>query len=280
MIFVITICVLFSGCKEYGEKRIVNFIVADDKKIAVYYYDFSSEEETSIKEEYLNMGIENTLVDMLSDHEYNLKLCRYIVVDEEYLQNNIREIYFALTDCRFAPDIVILAGDTNLEFAEYLNTDKRYYPIYNYKFYNDDICGVVERLNGNGKILIYNDRVIQKIDDKTSLIFDILNNIAKTVVYTFEYQDSLISAKLDNIKTFQYTDRDTLNISVTAIMKNYKGMAADIERREYLKQLLEEDIHKQAQTLLQDTFLAEKFGLVWCGKTSDYKNVNINVNII
>jgi hypothetical protein len=59
----------------------------------------------------------------LSEDDYDLKLCRFAVVNSDIADNSMNELFFALTDNRFAPDIIILEGDTNIEAEEYQKID-------------------------------------------------------------------------------------------------------------------------------------------------------------
>ena len=100
MTAVLIFCLILCGCKEYGEKRIVNFVTIDEEKISVIYYDFTSEKPSYIEEEKENKGINSTLVSIFSENYYNLKLCRFVIVSENILKNSFKELYFALTDNR------------------------------------------------------------------------------------------------------------------------------------------------------------------------------------
>ena len=274
------ICLVFTGCKEYGEKRIVNIITADRDKIAVYYYDFSGEAPAYLKEEKDNNGIKNTLVQILSESDYDLKLCRYAVVSSEIIRNNINELFFSLTDCRFAPDIIIVEGETEISPEEYEKNDKHTYPLYNYSVNDNMITCVVEKADNNEKNIIIEGGLYKQLDEQQSFAFDILSRTKKQGIYKFEKNGEVFSAELKNINTFNYIKNNTLYINVTAFMKSYKGMPAGEEAKKILETMIEKDIYKNIAELLEDKILTEKFNLMLYGDLENYKDINVNINII
>ena len=274
------ICLIFTGCKEYGEKRIVNIITADSDKIAVYYYDFSGEEPAYLKEEKDNNGIKNTLVQILSEADYDLKLCRYAVVSGEIISDNINELYFALTDSRFAPDIIIVEGETNVAPEEYEKNDKYAYPLYNYSVNDNTITCVVEKADNNEKNIIIEGGFYKQLDEQQSFAFDILNRTKKQGTYKFEKNGEVFSAELKNINAFNYVKDNMLYITLTAVMESYKGMPAGEKDKKIFENLLEKDIYKNITELLEDKMLTDKFNLMLYDDSKDYKNINLNINII
>ncbi|MBR2028899.1 MAG: hypothetical protein IKA10_07950 [Oscillospiraceae bacterium] len=280
LITVAVVCLLFTGCKEYGEKRIVNFVTADSDKIAVYYYDFSKEEPGYIREEKENKGIKDTLVQILSEEDYNLKLCKYAVVSKDITGDSINELFFGLTDCRFAPDIIILEGETNLDPEEYEKADRYAYPLYNYKVKETLVTGTVEKLNGNEKNIIIAGKLYKQLDGRQSFVFDILNRTKKQGIYVFENKGEILSAELEAINCYQFIKNNALNINITAVMKSYKGMPSEKQYKKTVEVLLEKDICKNIEDLISDEQITENFDLLWKVKNVDYDKITINVNIL
>ena len=279
ILIVAAVCLVFTGCKEYGEKRIVNLITVNSDKIAVYYYDFSKEEVTYLKEEKVNTGIKNTLVSMLSEADYDLKLCRYAVVSDEIIHNKIKELYFALTDNRFAPDIIILEGKTNLEPEEYKKTDEYAYPLYNYSVKNNMISCAVEKLDNNEKSIVIDNSFYRLLNRQQSFAFDILSRTKKQGTYVWENNETELSAELDKINTFYSVENRTLYINITAVIKSYKGMQAGSEYKKIIKDLIEKDICNNVTEMLEDKIMTNKFNLLLYEKSEHYDKINVNVNV-
>lgn len=278
ILIIAVLCAFFVGCKEYGEKRIVNFITLDKDSIALYYYNFNKEDKF-LKEERENTGIKNTLIQMLSENQYDLKLCRYAIITSD-ITNDINELFFALTDSRFAPDIIILEGETNLDAEEYIKADNTSYPLYNYKINNNLISCVIEKFNENEKNIVINNKVYKKLYEQQSAVFDILDKSEKHLTYVFESDGKKISAELDNINTFYYIKANTVGINITATMKSYKGMAAGEGEKRLVKELLEKDIKQNVIELISDKTIAETFNLLWYSNIENIESFNINVNIL
>lgn len=279
-LIIIAMCLSFVGCKEYGEKRIVNFITIDDAKIAVYYDDFSKENPEYVVEERKNNGISNTLVRLLSEADYDLKLCKFAVVSKDILDSNINELFFALTDSRFAPDIVILEGETDLSPKEYEKIDKLSYPLYNYKIQNNAISCVVERVNDNEKNIIIDNKIYKRLTEQQSFVFDILSQTIKNGRYIFECNNEILSVELDKIKVYYYVKNDTVHINITAVMKNYKGASSNKNDKKSVEKMVEHNISKRIKELLYDTLITTNFNLL-CGNNAEgCKKTEVNINIL
>lgn len=272
--------VLMTGCKEFGEKRIVTLLLADREKISVYYYDFSAENPTYLKEEKENNGIKNTLTELLSENDYDLKLCKYAVVSEDIIKNNINELFFALTDTRFAPDIVILQGDTQADAEKYMELKKDNYPIYNYNFDNGLIDAIVETADGGEKNVIVDNSLYKKLDEQQAFVLDMLCNKVKNGEYIFEYENENLSANLDMINTYYSVSNNVLKISINAVIKNYKGLPADKKYKQQISELLKSDIKSNAEILMKDSFIAENLNLLWFKDVKEFNKIKIEVNVI
>ena len=279
-VIIAVICLIFTGCGECGEKRIVNFITVDREKISVYYSDFSDKKPAYIKVEKENKGIKNTLTDILSEDDYDLKLCRFAVVNSDIADNSMNELFFALTDNRFAPDIIILEGDTNLKADEYQKINKSLYPVYNYNIKNGSLSGIVEQLEGKEKKIIINDKLYKKLNEQQGFVFDVLNNSIKNEMYVIENNGEIYSAELENINRCYSVTKDTLCINITATIKSYKGAPSNVTDKERIEKLVEADIKKNAGELLRDKTITENFNLLLNEKTDDFKKIEIDVNII
>ena len=279
ILIIITLCLCFSGCKQYGEKRIVNFITVDSDKISIYYDDFSQDNPVYLVEERINSGISNTLVKLLSEANYDLKLCRYVIVSDNILNNCINELFFALTDNRFAPDVIVLKGETNLSAEKYEKADKLTYPLYNYKTENDMISCVVEQLDNNEKIIIIDNKIYKQLDGQQSFVFDILSKRIKNGIYVFESNNEVLSAELEMIDVYYYVKNDILYINVTAVMKGYKGASSKDNDKKAVEKDVEESISSYIEELLNDAIITEKFNLLWYNKINHFIKTEINTNI-
>ena len=51
---IVLFIMLFTGCSEYGEKRLVKLVTVDKENISVFYYDYSAEAVVDMLSNYLN----------------------------------------------------------------------------------------------------------------------------------------------------------------------------------------------------------------------------------
>ena len=154
VLIICLICLALSGCREYGEKRIVKLITIDANNISLHYYDHSAAKPAYLVEKGENKGIENTLTELLSQNEYDLKLCKYAVCDSNTVLYKAGELYDALIKTKFSPDIIIIQGDTTTESEKVVNISGKNYPIYNYYAENGRITGIIENLEDTQKNII------------------------------------------------------------------------------------------------------------------------------
>lgn len=271
---------MLTGCHEYGEKRIVSTVVADKDVVAVYYYDFTQESTAYLKEVRQNNGIKTALTEILSQNDYNLKMCRYAVVSEEIVNNGINEVFFALTDNRFAPDTVIIEGNTKLAAEDYENINKPFYPVYNYSFKNSGVNAVIEKISSGEKIIVIDNKVYRELDSSQSIVFDILCNVTGDCIYMINDNNTVIMAELNKANAFRYAEKNNLTINISAVLKSYKGMPSDNRTKESVCRMLEKDISYQVKSLLTDKTLADNFGILWYENTDDFEDISVNVNII
>jgi len=276
---VFLVLLLLTGCKEYGEKRIVTLFMADSEKVSLYYYDFSAEKPTYLKEEKDNNGLKNTLTEMLAENDYDLKLCKYAVVSEDII-NNINELYFALTDTRFAPDIVVLKGDTNKTAEEYIELKKDRYPLYNYRYRDESTSCIVENAEDEEKNIIINNMLYKTLNRQQGFCIDILADNSNTGVYYFVKDEKNYSAELSGINTFHSVRDNILYININAVLKSYKGMPSDKNCKKQMEKMLAEDIRYNIKSLLSDKTITEKFDILWYKNVENFEKININVNII
>jgi len=271
---------LFTGCKDYGEKRIVSLLLADSEKVALYYYDFSADKPTYLKEEKINKGLKNTLTEMLAENDYDLKLCKYAVVSEDVIKNNMSDLFFALTDTRFAQDIVIVKGDTDKNANDYTELKKDRYPIYNYRHSGESISCIVENAENEEKNIIINNILYKILNRQQGFCFDILSGNASSGVYYFLYGGENYSAQLNTISTFNSVKDNTLYINISAVLKSYKGMPSGKKYKRKMEKILAEDIAHNVKEVLSDKVITERFDILWYKNVEDFGKININVNII
>ena len=279
-VLVLLVCILFTGCREYGEKRIVSTVVVDNDKVLLYYYDFSQENPVFLKEEKQNTGIENTLTDLLSHNDYNLKLCKYAVVSEDIVDGRINEMFYALTDNRFATDVVIIEGDTGLSAEDYEKINKKDYPVYNYRVKNNSINAVVEKMSSEEKKIIIENKTYRELDSSQSFVFDVITNVSDGGNYIIKHNEKTIAAELEKPDTFFHIKNNILYMNITAVLKSYKGVPADIYNKEWVRSLLEKDMYYQVKNLIEDKIITENFDLIWYGKVGSFNDIKIEVNIL
>lgn len=271
---------ILCGCSSYGEKRIVKLITIDRDSVKLHYYDYSKDDPSFLVEEKHNSGVENTLVELLSEAEYDLKLCQYAVCSSDMVKNSTAEIYSALINTKFSPDITIIVGDTADKAETYTKMKTGDYPLYTYKEDYKGITGVVENYDKKEKEIIISSRYYKTLDDRSSFVFDVLSGNIKNGVYAFERNGENISVTLENIMVFHSAEKDMLKINITARLKSYKGLPADEINKSKAALYAQADIAATARALTDDAYLAENLNLLWYGKTANFDGVKINVKII
>lgn len=279
LILLLMLCLAFTGCRQYGEKRIVKLVTVDRDYISLYYYDYSQEKPSYLKAEKANSGIENTLVELLNESRYDLKLCKYAICDGETVRYGMQSLYTALMDARFSPDIIVAEGDTTQDAEKYIDSDQKKYPLYSCKA-AEGITAVVENYDLGIKNMVVNSQLYTTLGTEQSVVFDMLTANIKSGSYSFKSNDSSFSAVLEGISVFYSVENGKLNINICASLKSYKGMAADKQSKAEFVDLLQKSIEKNALQLINDKTLAESFDLLWYGKVKPFDSVAINVKII
>lgn len=277
MVILSATLLLLTSCGDYGEKRIVKLVTADKETISFYYYDFTQEKPSFAVEQKENTGIENTITDILSENDYNLKLCSFVICDMSVIESNINELTSALLNSRFSPDICIVEGNTQ-DYEKYTDKPKSDYPLYSYNMTDGFINGVVENIDKNEKHIVQQNKVIRTLDRRQSFTVDAIGNIIDKGVYLFENQDKILTANLENINTFYSTENGKVNITLSAILKNYKGMPANKTSKEQFINLLEYNLDKDIREIYDDKILIKCLNLDWY--TQLYKTDKIKVNIV
>ena len=279
IIITIVMVLVLCGCSEYGEKRIVKLITVDKENVVIYYYDFSTEQISYKKHEQKNENLEKTLTNMLSENKYDLKLCRYAVAEKEIIENNIIDLFYALTNNRFSPDIVIIEGDTK-NAEKYIDDVKYKYPLYNYQIkHNDKICAVIENAETETRNIIIDNDLYKTINREQSFVLDLLNGVLAEGQYIFEKDNKVLLAQIENANVFYFMKDNILNIKINANLKTYKGLpASDNDKKQFIT-YLKENLKTNAVLLLNDKYIADNLNLLWYKQLNNFNDLNIEVNI-
>ncbi|MBE6887382.1 MAG: hypothetical protein E7484_03060 [Ruminococcaceae bacterium] len=277
-LIILSAVLLLTACSDYGEKRIVKLVTVNKENISFYYYDFKAEKPSFVIEQKQNTGIENTMTDILSENDYNLKLCSFVVCDKAVVEDNIGELVSALFNSRFSPDVSVVAGNTEEDCEKYTYMQNGKYPLHSYNMSKEALNGVVENAETHEKYVIYNSKTVRTLDDRKSFAVDAAGNAVTKGVYTFDNQGKTLTANLENINTFYSTENGMVNVTLSAILKNYKGMPANKESKQQFINLLEYNLDKDIRDIYEDSILTECLNLDWFRKA--YNTDKIKVNII
>lgn len=280
LVFLCVCLTVLCGCGDYGEKRIVKLITISDEEIAAYCYDFEQNKPTYTAYKSDNNGIGQTLTEMFSDGDYTLKLCQSVIVEEKIIDNSMQQLVYALTDNRLSPDACIMLGNTDEECEKYIGGKIGNYPIYSYKMQDKNICGVVENADTKEKALIVDSQKYTVLSPDESAVFDILSGIDGKVDYCFDADGVKLLANLENVSLFYYIDDDILNITISALLKSYKGMPAGKDEKQQFIKLIQQSINNNAVKLLKDRVVAENYDLLWYKNVKKFDKIMVNVNII
>ena len=219
LMIVLISLLIFTGCNEYGEKRIVKLVTINEENITLYYYDYSKEKPSYLTESMVNIGIENTLTELLSTAEYDTKLCEYAVCSEDIIENNMTELFKGLMNSKFSPGIVIVEGDVTGNDENYIELEKKNYPLYTAYVTNEDITLIVENAESNNKKIIIDGVVYKTLYEQESFLLDLLQGKIKRGTYNFETAGKKYAVRLENIKLRHSFNGNTLNLKIDAVLK-------------------------------------------------------------
>lgn len=279
LILIMSLSMVLTGCKEYGEKRIVKLITIDKENVALYYYDYSAEKPSYLVEQVPNNGIENSMTELLSQNNYDLKLCQFAVCDEQVITSDINGIFFALTNSKFSPHISVVTGEKTDDFEKYIDYPIGSYPLFTYTVEDNNITGIVENVDTKTKKMIIKDNIYTEISADKSFVLDILTGKTKNGIYTFENNDKKFSAVLQNLNSYCYVKNGILNVRITGIIQSYKGMASNENAKTNFEYLLNNHIKNNAELLFNDSMIAESMNLLWYKNISAFNSVKIITEI-
>ena len=279
ILIVVAIVIMLSGCKDYGEKRIVKLLTVDQSKVSIYYYDYSKEEVDYLKEEREYTDIGNVLTDILSEEDYELKLCQYVVVEKEVIHNKLNELFFSLTNSKFSPDIAIIETENPEDIKKYIDLKQRNYPIYTYCIDGNTISGVIENPDTMEKDIIISDNVYKILTPQQSFIFDIINKKINKGIYFFENEGKKYSINFDNLDVYCYVKDDILYMNFSGNIKNYKGAPSGDKDKKKLIELAQKNIQEVVSSIISDDIIAEKFNILWYRQVDYFDSIIININI-
>lgn len=277
---VLLLLLFLCGCKEYGEKRIVKLVIIDNENVSLYCYDYSSDKIDYVIEKSPNTGIENTLSQMLSENEYNLKLCKYVVCSDEIIKNFLPEVVDSIINLKFSTDVSIINGNTTENSINYIELNDSRYPVYSYDIAENGINGIVENIDEKTKYIISEDEYIKTLPSNQSVAADIITNMINEGIYVFEFSGKTFSAYLENISTFYTADSDTLNLNITAVLKSYKGLPSNKTDKEYMIKLIKDNLNKDIYNLYADEKVVKTLKLDWVDKIYSTDSIQINISVI
>ncbi len=279
ILFIIVMIIMLSGCKNYGEKRIVKLLTINQSKISIYYYDYSKDEVGYLKEEREYTDIGNSLTDILSEKDYELKLCQYAVVEDEVIHNKLNELFFSLTNSKFSSDIAIIETENFEDIEKYIDLKQRNYPIYTYWINENTVSGVIENPDTMEKDIIIANNVYKTLTPQQSFIFDAINKKVKKGIYFFEEDEKKYSINLDNIDIYYYVKDEVIYMNFSCNIKNYKGAPSGQKNKSELINLAKKNLQEVITSIISDDIIRDKFNLLWYRQVEYFDSVSININI-
>ena len=88
-----------------------------------------------------------------------------------------------------------------------------------------------------------------------------------------------MSANLENITVFCTVKNDTAQITVDAMLKNFKGMPSNKTSKQQFMEIARSSIKNNIISLLDDRYMTEKLKLNWFDNLGSCKAVDIQVNL-
>lgn len=272
-------CFLFTGCKEYGEKRIVKLITIDKEQITLYYYDYTSDTPSYLKESIVNTGIENSITELLYTAEYDLKLCEYAVCDSYIIQNSVPELFYGLINSKFSPNIKIIEGDLSDNNEKYINLKNIYFPVYSYYINDNKINAVIDNAESKEKNIIINNSYYKKISEEESFLLDILLADIKEGFYNFKSGEKNYSAELENIDVICSNKNNMAYVNINAVLKSYKGLSSGKEEKSLMTDIIKNSIENNMYNILADQVMTDNLNLSWFKKLYNTEAIKVTVNI-
>lgn len=264
-----------TSCKEYGEKRIVKLLTVDSENVAVYYYDYSKDSVSYLKEETENTDIKNSLTQLLSGSNYDLKLCKYALVEEDIIKTDFENLFYSLTNSKFSPDISILKWNKEDDPVDFINYNYYAYPIYSYNIKNNSISGIVGDTESEEKYVINSGEIYTKLNENQSFALNILNNVAVSGTFTVEKDGEIISVYTERISLFYKVNNGVLNVAVFGDLKSYKGAPSGDDAKKEVSFLAEKELENNIKFLLEDKTIQQEFNLLWYENVENFNKINV-----
>lgn len=283
LIFLLILLLSLTGCKEYGEKRIVKMLTITQQEISVIYYNYSTHEVQYDKVSKENAGIQNTIVDILKNDRYDLKLCQYCIVDEAIAKEQLTEVFSALNNSKFSPDINLVCTDNFINIEKYLQQTLIKNPIYNFDYRSNTINATLPlKKSENSKIIISDGKKNKIINETQYTILDILTNQSNSYRYNFYEKNQALSADLENATTSYGVKNNTLCIDIFARLVAYRGMSSGDKIKNDFLQILKKSIDSQVRGIYKQEILTDQYNLFWYNQVKPFskeKEIKITINI-
>ncbi len=287
--FILLICMLFSfsACTSSSEYNYVKniYLTKEDNtfNMILDYYDFSSQEENYKQAEYTSDSLHTLGIKALKSKNYNFRLCENIFLSPQIILDNVNQAVYIINSLKISPtaNILCLAGKPGEDTT---NIGKMpINPAYNLNVNSSGVSTSIPVIlpggENGGNVLVINNQPVSLIDKQNMFIIDMLNNSINTGEYTF--RRGKMWAKLDNVHTHFSINEKTLNINVSATLKEYKGEHHSLQTKDLFITLLSADIAEKIQSIYNNIPVDRYYNLHWYCKQNgiDCTDTKIKVNI-
>lgn len=264
LLLLIQMLIFLTGCKEYGEKRIVKMLSITEDEISMLVYNYAGEKVQYDTISKKNDGIQNTIIDILKKEKFDLKLCQYCFIDEATADNKAKEVFLALNSAKFSPDINLVATNDFEDMERHLGEDLIKNPIYNFTYDKGEINGTIPLENATkSEIIIKNSKKQIVINETQLVLLNILTNKTSKHRYNFFYGGQSYSADLENATTSYGAQNNTLDVEIFTRLVSYKGMSVGQKEKREFETIMRQSMEEEAEKIFKNTDLTEEYNLFW-----------------
>ncbi|MEG0019797.1 MAG: hypothetical protein RR728_04545, partial [Oscillospiraceae bacterium] len=259
-------------------------LTVSEKEISVMCYSYGADKVQYDKLAQKNEGLQNSVVELLKDGSFDLKLCQYCIVDSYVAKYQIQELFSALNNAKFSPDINVVAADNFEAIEEYLDGNEVKNPIYNWQLNSKGISAKMPIIGKeNAEIVMLNSCFYTTIKENQAYFIRTITNMPSKGSYNFNYGDKIFSAVLEDANTYYSVKNNVLTVKLMAKLATYRGMTSGKNNREEFIQLAQQTIKREIEAIYEDDGLVEQYNLFWYKKVKEFdteKGIDVDVTIV
>ena len=279
LLFIFCISLFFTACENKNIDYVKNIYISKENSryiVKLDYYDFKSQSEEYISSEYSAVNIFEIVPMMMTDKNYNFRICENCFINIENT-NNINDIFSFINSINMPPytDLYGITNDFNISEFEKTNLTKS--PLHSFSYENNNISGTLP--TNSGAVVIDKNIISSNLSQKDLRIIKIILNDINETDYTF---NNNLFCHLTDISSYHHIEKGIYNINIVMVLKEYKGITDTARNIEYFKKQLTDDLKSNISDIFYNEKLKEFYSLDWKKHETnkDYNKLNINITIL